>query len=402
MAFGGALENLAEADDPRIIQAARGRGLMRFRLGRHEDALKDLRDARARAHAHGPADAEIDLLLDEATVLDWTKEFSLSADLVGAAESLATAPSPLIAARIKLGHARTHYRQLDPRACADLGTQAAHMAESLGDPGYETMVIALLMTTASYAILGQLDEAEQASDKVLRTAESRGDMQHLAGILNNRVFLWFARKDIDRLLAELTTAVKISREIGAPLMEYNAVQNMAEAEYVVEALDQATEHAQRALELTTQLWGEQSAEMSVRELLLGRVALYRGDHAETGRIANGIHARSASTAGAEGSELGPSDKMMLEVLELGIREATEEEWDELVERALALGLQPHEDVEILEASALASARAGRLDAAKIRLESALQLCAAKPNLISKRVERRYAAMFGARSAAAPS
>jgi hypothetical protein len=84
------------------------------------------------------------------------------------------------------------------------------------------------------------------------------------------------------------------------------------------------------------------------------------------------------------------------------RYATDEEWDELVARALALGLQPQEEVEILEASALALERAGWLEAAKIKLERALQLCAAKPNLMSKRIERRYAAMFGALPAGTPS
>ncbi|MEY4582682.1 MAG: hypothetical protein RL701_7385, partial [Pseudomonadota bacterium] len=82
-AYGSALDNLAE-DDERSIDASRGRGLMRSRLGRQEDALHDLRRARDRAHTRAAKQREIELMLDEATVLDWTRDMNQSTALVRA------------------------------------------------------------------------------------------------------------------------------------------------------------------------------------------------------------------------------------------------------------------------------------------------------------------------------
>jgi tetratricopeptide (TPR) repeat protein len=393
LAFAGALENLS-ADDPSRTRAARGRGLMRFRLGRHDDALKDLTQALEQARVRRSVEDEIDLALDTATVLDWTRDFAQSAELVRRAQSLSEAPSALAAARIKMGLARTHFRRSEPEACVRVGAEAAAMAEALGGPGYETMVIALMMAGAAGANIGQLDEAERVFDKILAAAESRGDMQHVAGVLNNRAFLWFARKDADKLFAELAAATRIAREICAPLLEYSALQGTGEVAYVVESLERATEHAQRASELATQLWGAQSGELSARELLLARVALYRDDLGEARRLVDRIVARSSS--GAEGAALLPSDQILLAMVDLGSRDAAAaaEEWDALLERASGAGLQPLEELELLEAIALATARAGRLDEAKARLRRALDASIARPNLMSNRIERKYAAMFG--------
>ncbi|MET0390867.1 MAG: protein kinase, partial [Polyangiales bacterium] len=109
-AFGSALDNLADTDD-RTITAARGRGLMRSRLGRQEDALNDLRRARERAHARGDRPCEIELMLDEATVLDWTRDMNQSAALVRGVQALDEPLSPLLRARLTMSLARSHHRQ---------------------------------------------------------------------------------------------------------------------------------------------------------------------------------------------------------------------------------------------------------------------------------------------------
>jgi tetratricopeptide (TPR) repeat protein len=395
LAFGAALENLTAPGDARGIQAARGRGLMRLRLGRHDDALKDLKDARSRAHTQGSVDDEIEILLDEATALDWMRDFSQSYDLVRAAESLATAPSALAAARIAMGRARAHHRQLDPEACVRVGTEAARMAEALGDVGYETMVTALLLVAPSCADLGRTDEAERVFDKVLAAAQAHGDMHHLAAGINNRVVLWFALKEVDKLFADLAETVRISREVCVPLHECVAVRNMGEVEYVIEALDKATEHAQRALELATQLLGPRSGEACVVELLRARMALYREDRAEARRLLERIKPSASAGGGEADIELTPSDQLLFEMVDLGSRHASAAEWNELLERAARAGLAPLEEVEILEASALSAARGGRIADAETMLRRALNVCAAKPNLMSNRIERRYEAMFGA-------
>jgi tetratricopeptide (TPR) repeat protein len=398
LAYTGALENLAGADDPRVAQAARGRGLMRFRVGRSDDALKDLRDARTRAKARGAVEDEVEILLDEATVLDWTDDFPSSEELVREAERLTGAPTGLTAARLTMARARVHHRRLESEACVDLGVRAVQMADALGGAGYETMIIALLMVAVDCSNLGRLDEAEAFFERVLAAAQARGDMQHVCAGTSNRVFLWFARKDVDRLFADVAEVIRIAREIGSAFLEFNAIRNMAEVEYVIEALDKAGEHAQRALEVATQLWGSDSAALSVCELLLARVALCRGDRGEAARLVERIRARLAS--GIPGVELAASDQVMLSVVDLASRGATREEWGELLERASTTGLQPLEEVEVLEAAAMEAARAGRGEEARGLFERALGVCAIKPNLMSNRVERRFRALAAESPAAA--
>src|SRR3569833_780070 len=61
-----ASDNLADTpDDPRVMSALQGLGTMRFRLGRREDALKDLAAARAGARKAGDREREIGIVLDE-------------------------------------------------------------------------------------------------------------------------------------------------------------------------------------------------------------------------------------------------------------------------------------------------------------------------------------------------
>jgi tetratricopeptide (TPR) repeat protein len=386
-AFGGVLDNLAGPDDPRFVRAARGRGLMRVRLGRHEDALKDLEGARARAHDLGAVDDEVDLLLEEATALDLSRDNGGSAARLEAALALVKDPSPLTTARIAMARSRTCCRQLDFDGSVRIGVEAERLAESLGEPGYETMMISLLIVGPMCANMGRLDEAQVYIEKAVSAARARGDMLHLAAALNNRLYLWSALHNVEGLFEDLAATLRIGREVGDPVIEIDALQNRSEIEYVLERLDDAVTSGNRALELATRLWGDQSREASSRELLLARVALYRGDHDQLRGHLERIRARLASNA--PGSEMETPDRMMFGMVELASRGGTPDEWSELLERVEATGLQPLEHVEIIEAGAIAAERSGRTEDARALLRKALDTCAATPNLMSGRVQRRY-------------
>jgi serine/threonine protein kinase/tetratricopeptide (TPR) repeat protein len=397
-AYGSALDNLPE-DDERTIDAARGRGLMRSRLGRQELALADLRRARERAHARLATEREIELMLDEATVLDWTREASQSSTLVRAVEAMHFALSPLLHARLAMGLARSHHRQGEAEATVRVGSEAIKLAEELGDEGYETRIIAQLMVATDCANSGRLEEAERSFDQLIAEAESRGDLWHVAAALGNRAVLWHGLKDLDRLFADLARTAQLGREIGEASIEFVAVYNLAESEYVLGRLASAREHAQRGLELSKQLFGDINREVSVSELLLARIALYEDDLAAARELARNIRERTARglAAGETEAELEPPLQLLLEMIELAANEAPLVAWQALVARSRTLELQPMEEVELLERAAIRSAKLGALEDGRSLYEQAMEVSKLKPNLMSERVVRKLAPLFELRS-----
>ena len=92
--YSRSLGHLEEADLRRRMIALRGRGFMRYRMSRR-DAVDDLMEALATARALQDRRAEIEILLDAATALDWMAEYRKSRELVSDAETLlATSEGP--------------------------------------------------------------------------------------------------------------------------------------------------------------------------------------------------------------------------------------------------------------------------------------------------------------------
>src|SRR5262249_51158756 len=148
--------------------ALKGRGLMRYRLGRYDDALEDFARARALAHELDDRLTEIEVLLDEATALDWIDEYRKSKELVHEARTLAAAgTTPLIEARLLMGLGRACFRFSEDGEAAELLGRAAASADRLGDAGYETSVISLLLGGYILATLGRLEDSEGAFDRVI-------------------------------------------------------------------------------------------------------------------------------------------------------------------------------------------------------------------------------------------
>src|SRR5262249_11693115 len=137
--FRNALENLPESDDLGHITASKGRGLMRFRLGRHEDALKDFDVALARAQKAEARRALIEILLGQGIVLDWTMDWPRSAAVTSEAEAMADGElrSELVDARLLMGRGRTLMRQDKIPDAIPILERAIEVAGALGEEGYE-------------------------------------------------------------------------------------------------------------------------------------------------------------------------------------------------------------------------------------------------------------------------
>ncbi|MDB4986122.1 MAG: hypothetical protein JWN04_1300 [Myxococcaceae bacterium] len=396
-AFGHALDNLAESDIERICTAAGARGVMRWRLGRHEDALRDLRRARELAKLLGQRERELDLMLDEATVLDWMRDFSRAEVLMREAAAIVEAEtvSELVAAKFTTGISRIHHRSRDTEACIRVGADAVEKSNHLGDAGYEARVVALLVIAPDCVHLGRFDEAERYFEMAIREATAHADWLLVSGAHINRAVLGFARKDARQAIADLTRATQLSRETGEPMIEYCALLNIAEVGYAVGDLELATDQIERGYALARRLWGEANRELGNCELVMARIALQRESFAEARELLSRISQRSLQTDLAVASELAlfPSEQAVFDMVDLCARDANEAEWADFERRWGTTELQPMEELDILEGRALAALRAGRLPESRRLFELAMQVSAQKPNLMSERVERAFARAF---------
>src|SRR5262249_39057786 len=144
--YSRALEQRGGARPSERAAAYRGRGLMRYRIGRYHDALSDFSCARTMAKDLGDVAAQIELLLDEATAFAWMDHYKRSEERVDEADALLSrAPSPQLEARVLLGVGRSAHRFSRNELAAALLEKAEKAAEPLGEEGYETLAIALTL-----------------------------------------------------------------------------------------------------------------------------------------------------------------------------------------------------------------------------------------------------------------
>jgi tetratricopeptide (TPR) repeat protein len=409
-AFGSALEHLGTQVDGRSVEAARGRALMRFRLGRNEDAIGDLQLAREHARALGDAALQADIMLDEATVLDWRYKVDESAALVQAAQALVQDPGPLLEVRLASNLTRVLHRSGDAENCVRIGAQAAEKAARLGDEGYEAQVITLLMIGPDCCRLGRFEDSERYFETVIAQAQAHSDLHHLAAAYVNRSFLWFSLDRIERVVGDLGSAIAIARKIGDPFLEATAINNLAQVLYWAGgehagadgpagaggSLERAAEHAARSRELAVQLWGEADPSVMGAELLMARIEAYRSRYDEAARLVRSIRALQARCAGQEATTVGwgPAEHVMLEALELATSGADDSAWAAHAARAAAVDLQPEDRLELLEFRATAALRSGRTAQARTLYAELVALARQHRNLMSGRVLRDHAGRFG--------
>ncbi|WP_437952899.1 protein kinase [Sorangium sp. So ce296] len=386
---------------PDRAAAHRGRGLMRYRLGRYHDALADFASARTIARARGDVPAQIDILLDEATALDWMDEFKSSEERVEEARALAEglALSPALAARLALGVGRSLHRfSREEEAAAALERAAADSA-SLGADGYETRVISLLMLGFVLQGLGRLDDAEEALGQAIALCEAHHDTLHLGSVTNNRALLWACRGDKARMIADLERVLSLARELGQSGLERIGEYNLGEYLYLMDDLAAAKPHIERALEIEQHRFCGMCRPVAL--LLKTRFLFYCGEHAEARALFERMREmqEQARAEGRVDALMVPSEEVLCAMIDLATRDGSDAAWDALVERS-AQSSVGQEHIEVLEIRAVTALRRGRLAAARSALSAALLAAERIPNVMADRL-RRHAAAIAEREAAEP-
>ncbi|MBN1207359.1 MAG: protein kinase [Myxococcaceae bacterium] len=378
-----ALELLDASDELRGLTLFRGRGLMRYRIGRYDDSLADFTRARELARRVGDLRQEVEVLLDEAMALDWMNDYLRSEARVQEARTLAVkVPSSYVQARLLLGVGTTWFRQGRwEEACPPLEA-AADRASLLGDAGYETRVVAQLLLAVILPNLGRSSEAEPVLEDVIASCTRRGDRFHLGSAINNRRNLWVARKDLINAVKDQERFMHLGRELGMVGWEYFAEHNLGELYYQAGDTLAAAPHIARAIELE-----RQHLEVAARPwalLLHARVLAWEGQHARARERLGQV--REALAQHRHALELSASEEVLFAMVELATREATREAWRMLQERSAEVSVE-QEPLEVLEMMGLAALRRGEREEAVRILEQALQRAAHIPNVMEGRLRR---------------
>jgi tetratricopeptide (TPR) repeat protein len=362
--YKNAIDNLPDTDDEGQIAAVRGRGLMRYRLGRHEDASKDYEAALERARRVGARLAQIELLLDLGIVLDYLYQFQRSASLTAQAEELAKAEpmSPRIMARLYMGMGRTHMRADRPGPSSEILWRAVETAEPLGEDGYEALSQSLLMLMVVLSVLGKFEETLKVYDRVAVLAAEHNDPMTLAGNRLNRSVSLFMLGRAEELITDYRLAIQIAREYGYAMVEAIATKDVGEVLCYLGRPEEADPCARRAAEIYRMVEGDKSPRVAYAEVLLARTQAYRGDIAGVAATLELIGKKQAEilkNPNPDDAKLPSDGQAQLDGVSLWFRGAPDEEFDALLARARAIPLQWADIMEIMEFKALSALRAGR-------------------------------------------
>jgi eukaryotic-like serine/threonine-protein kinase len=398
--FRNALENLTADDQTGQLSAAQGRAQMRYRLGRHEDALKDYADALARARQIGARHAQIDILLDEGVVLDLSHDWPQAAAATEEAGTLFAADAalrtPVVEARLLMSRGRSLLRTDRLTDALAVFRQAVEISERLGEDAYEAYTQSLSLGGFVAATLGRFDEAEVAFSLCLRVFEEHGDMIGLCGALVNRGLLSLLTGNIERMLADYERGLHVGREFGMSLAESLCVRDLGEVYLILGQPAQAEPYIRRALEMYTQTMGESAARVANCEVQLARLKWYGGDEAAAAEFARKVVAQQAEAhaAGQNDSLLNASERLGLDQVELALRRAPAADFDALIARGRELALQPQDIVELMEWKALTALRAGHRAQGIGLLREALAEAEKTARLALDRIARQLALAEG--------
>lgn len=382
-----ALRDLAPEDARRRLVALRGRASSLYRLGRADDSLADSSAARVLAQAVGDAEAEAEILLERATALDWSHDVAGSRAAVDEAEALvksAHVTARIVRTGILVGRGRTLLRQGNwAGSCATLEL-AVGEAEQLGHPGYEPLVVALLLLMAVLPHLGRTSDASQVAERVIALTKAKGDRLNLASALNNRRNLLVANGDLAAAIADQEQFRELGKEIGLVVSEYIAEYNLAELLYQSGDIAGAAPHALRAISFESA--HPELASRPLAALLQARLFTFQGLLEEARRLLQEVEAavQQARQQGRDNGLLAPSEEVLARMVDLSTRDASEAEWNTLVERSSRDSIE-QEPIEVVEMRALSAMRRGRGEEARRCFASALSLAARIPNLMSPRL-----------------
>jgi tetratricopeptide (TPR) repeat protein len=386
-----ALEQLpAEAQAGRL-SAHRGRGIMRYRLGRYHDAVEELGQAFALATHAGDVELEADILLDEAMALDWMGEHHQSRDrTVRTRELLGEGGSARAKARLALAEGRSAWRFGEgPRSVALL-EEAARRAEPLGDAAYETLVVSLLLLAPILTLFDRLEEAEPTFERVIALCKRRQDELHLGTAVGNRVMVWYARRDARRAIEDSERCLRSRQQLGIALGECRQELNLGELHYQLADSRKARSHVGRALALAERLGADGIRGDAI--LLDARIALIEADLASARRnleLLGEVDRRVQEQTGQP--VLLPPNQVLARMVDLSARMARDAEWEALEAEGRRIDNQS-DPIEIAEMRGLALARQQRYRPALECLRRARALARRLPNLMEGRLERELVAV----------
>ncbi|XXX71990.1 protein kinase [Sorangium sp. So ce134] len=363
--FTAALRLLDGGDAAARGRALAGRGRARYRLQRLEESLVDLRAARALAEAAGDRGRAAELLLEEATALDWLEDFPASAAASArAAELCAGLGDARLDARCLLASGRSDCRGQRVDEGIPKVEQAARDALALGD--HEAHVIARNLLVGSLSVAGRLDEAERHGDAAVEACLRAGDAFHLCGAYINRVFMSVKRHAEDRALADQREAIRLARELGHAQLERMATLNLSELRYWMGALDEALSLARRSLDLQRRFFNQRPSPDDA--LLLARIHLARGEHDQA------AHHLAEARASVPEPDLAPCARTLARLVQQALDDRAAGRfnaaaWRALVDEARRTAIL-HEHAEALHGALLSALRAGAAREARVFLEEA--------------------------------
>ena len=395
--YSQALQLLPDGDDRRRMTAWRGRGLMRYRVSRY-DAIDDLALAREAARRLGDLQSEVEIVLDESTAFDWTDEYRKSRALVAEAEARSAVlarqsgderSARLVAARVLLGQGRAMWRFSERKEALEKLTQAVDMAEQLGDDGYETLVVSLLLLGDLLPWYGETKRAELAFERVIALCEDHGDRVHVAVALLNRRQIWIAHRDLARAVEDTTQCILIARELGLATTTFMGSYNLGEMFYQAGDAVSAWPHVLRAVELENRRFS--GVGRPVARLLQTRLLAFEGNHEAARGWVEEIRSHQARLAagGTTDGLLMPSEDVLLTMVDLFTRDASDQEWSDLRQRAEKFSVE-QELIEVADVEARWLARRGRVVEAHRKFEEAERLAQRIPNVMAARLRKGVA------------
>jgi tetratricopeptide (TPR) repeat protein len=309
-------------------------------------------------------------------------DFLASRDKVLEAKTLTEGrTTPALSARLLLAIGRSSCRF----SCIDEAITALELAATeaaaLGEEGYETQVIALLLLGSLAQGIANLSNAESVLDRAISLCEAHGDALHLGSSINSRGLLRAFQGDTLRTIADFERVISLGRELGQYYLEFSGHLNLGEFLYWMDRIDEAAAHVARAHSMNERWaiggWRPETI------LLEGRIALYRGDIEQARSLAQRVRGEGAAPLTV------PSDDVLCSMIELATSEADDVAWDALEQRSTRYSFGP-ERIEVIEARGIVEARRGRLDAARGHFERAAELARQIPNVLRDRILRRLA------------
>ncbi|MBM7112160.1 protein kinase [Archangium primigenium] len=368
-----ALAQLPETEPARRAQVLAGRGRVRYRTHRFREALADLSAARALAQALRDTALEVDLLLEEATLVDWLEDAEGSAartqEALDKAEAL---DDPRLSVRCALARARHTWRQGDWTRATRLLTATVESATLARDT--ETRIIALMMQGTGLALAGDEPSSAAAFDEALGLCQREGDALHRAATLINRTFLWRLRGDLAGAERELREAIHLGRELGHAQVERWSLGQLAECLHWMGREREALGLAERAHALGERFFREHP--VAVDAVLLARVHAALGEEAGARAQLDWLSAHCAPEA------TPPNTRLLWRMVALRVHDMAEGQWNEAAWTALAAEAEPDcsgdELTEVFHQAALGARAVGRAPEAHHWLERARSTAAASP------------------------